>query len=92
MFSSNMQTLSGFGNDTKLTSAAEGIEARDTIQRHLDRLEKCVQGNLVKFNKSNCTWSCIWVRTISRISTGWRMNGFESSPMDEDLGILVDEK
>lgn len=34
-----MQTLSEFGNDTKLTSAAEGTEGRDTIQRHLDRLE-----------------------------------------------------
>lgn len=84
-----MQSLSEFGNDAKLTSAAEGIEARDTIQRHLDRLEK---KNLMKIDKSSCTWPCIWVRTISRISTGWRMNGFESNPMDEGLRILVDEK
>lgn len=84
-----MQSLSEFGNDAKLTSAAEGIEARDTIQGHLDRLEK---KNLMKFDKSSCTWPCIWVRTISRISTGWRMNGFESNPMDEGLRILVDEK
>lgn len=45
-----------------------------------------------KLNKAKCTWSSIWVRAISWIGTGWRMNGFVSSPMDEDLRILVDKE
>jgi len=47
-------TLSRFSNDIKLCGVVDMPEGWDAIQRDLDKLEKWVPANLVKFNKAKC--------------------------------------
>ncbi|KAK4830089.1 hypothetical protein QYF61_008427 [Mycteria americana] len=50
-------TLSKFAHDTKLGGEADMPEGCAAIQRDLDRLEKCADRNLMKFNKG--TWKVL---------------------------------
>ena len=54
MYSGIVCALSKFADDIKLCGAVNMLEGRDAIQRDLDRLERWVRANFMKFNNAKC--------------------------------------
>jgi len=80
-----------FANDTKLGGVVDRPEGCAAIQHDLDRLESWAERNLMKFNKGKCRVLHL-VRNNPMHQYRLGVDLLESSSVERDLGVLVDDK
>ncbi|GAB0189355.1 hypothetical protein GRJ2_001400800 [Grus japonensis] len=84
-------TLMTFPDDTKLSGEVDTSEGRATLQEDLDRLEEWSNKSLIKFNKEECKVLHHGKHNPEvqhRLGSTW----LESSSVERDLGVLLDNK
>jgi len=83
--------LSKSADNTKLCGAVDTLEGRDANHQDLERLERWAQVTLMKFSKSKSKVLHVG-RGNPKHKYGLGGEWIESSPEEEDLGVLVDKK
>ncbi|KAJ7395631.1 hypothetical protein BTVI_152738 [Pitangus sulphuratus] len=77
--------------DAKLSGVIDTPEGQDAIQWDLDKLEKWVHGNLVRFNETKCK---VLHLGQSNLQYHYKLvdEKIESSPPEKDLRLVVDRR
>ncbi|PKU49660.1 rna-directed dna polymerase from mobile element jockey-like [Limosa lapponica baueri] len=84
-------TFSKFVDNTNLSGAVDMPQGQGAIWKDLEKLKKWAHVNILRFNKAKYK-----VLHLSQSNSQYQYRlgdeGIERSPVEKDLGVLVDEK